>query len=107
MIKIGVSGWKRGNDVRPRSVKACGIGIAGPNQVLFGVIHNTPCPGSFLFWFSIHPFIQFWRKVGPWLTLAIHYALMLILAAGVFLVRTPNGDRCTWLNANARVPVEE
>lgn len=36
------------NDVRPRSVKACGICIGGPNQLLFGVIHNTLVPGAFL-----------------------------------------------------------
>jgi protein-S-isoprenylcysteine O-methyltransferase Ste14 len=46
-------------------------------------------PGVFLYWFSIHPFIGFWRRLGPKLTLAIHYLLMLALAAGVFLIRKP------------------
>jgi protein-S-isoprenylcysteine O-methyltransferase Ste14 len=46
-------------------------------------------PGVFLFWFSIHPFIRFWRRLGPLLTLALHYTVMLLLAAGVFLVRAP------------------
>jgi protein-S-isoprenylcysteine O-methyltransferase Ste14 len=44
-------------------------------------------PGVFLFWFSIHPFVQFWRRVGPRLTLTIHCALIALLAAGVFLAR--------------------
>lgn len=46
-------------------------------------------PGVFLLWFSIHPFIRFWRRLGPWLTLALHYTVMLLLAAGVFLIRMP------------------
>jgi hypothetical protein len=46
-------------------------------------------PGVFLYWFSIHPFIRFWRSVGPRLTIVIHYGFILILAAGVFLIRKP------------------
>ncbi|MFQ5936352.1 MAG: hypothetical protein ACE5LB_08095, partial [Acidiferrobacterales bacterium] len=46
-------------------------------------------PGIFLFWFSIHPFIRFWRRVGPLLTLALHYTVLLLLAAGVFVARGP------------------
>jgi len=46
-------------------------------------------PGVFLFWFSIHPFIRFWRRVGPRLTLAIHYGGAVLLAAAVFLIREP------------------
>lgn len=46
-------------------------------------------PGIFLFWFSIHPFIRFWRRLGPLLTLALHYTAILLLAAGVFLARAP------------------
>ncbi|MEK7403614.1 MAG: isoprenylcysteine carboxylmethyltransferase family protein [Acidobacteriota bacterium] len=46
-------------------------------------------PPAILFWFSIHPFIRFWRRVGPRLTLAIHYALLLLMAGGLYLVRKP------------------
>jgi protein-S-isoprenylcysteine O-methyltransferase Ste14 len=46
-------------------------------------------PGVFLYWFSIHPFIRIWRKLGVGLTMAIHYGLILLLAAGVFLIRGP------------------
>jgi protein-S-isoprenylcysteine O-methyltransferase Ste14 len=46
-------------------------------------------PGAFLFWFSIHPFVQFWRRVGPRRTLAIHYGLVLLLAGAIFLIRRP------------------
>ena len=46
-------------------------------------------PGAFLFWFSIHPFVRFWRRVGPRRTLAIHYVLILFLAAAIFTARRP------------------
>ena len=46
-------------------------------------------PGVFLFWFSIHPFVRFWRKVGARRTLAIHYGLILVLAAALFQIRAP------------------
>ena len=46
-------------------------------------------PGAFLYWFSIHPFIAFWRRVGPRLTVVIHLTLILVLAIGVFLIREP------------------
>ena len=44
-------------------------------------------PGIFLFWFSVHPLIRFWRRVGPHLTLALHYGLMIALATVVVLLR--------------------
>jgi protein-S-isoprenylcysteine O-methyltransferase Ste14 len=37
-------------------------------------------PPAFLFWFSIHPFIRFWRALGPRFTLAIHYIAAFALA---------------------------
>ena len=29
-------------------------------------------PGALLYWFSIHPFVRFWRGVGARVTLALH-----------------------------------
>jgi protein-S-isoprenylcysteine O-methyltransferase Ste14 len=46
-------------------------------------------PGAFLYWFSVHPFVRFWRRVGARRTLAIHYVLILLLAAAIFMVRRP------------------
>ena len=46
-------------------------------------------PGVFLFWFSIHPFVRFWRRVGLHLTLTLHFGLILLLAYGIFQVREP------------------
>lgn len=46
-------------------------------------------PGIYLFWFSIHPFVAFWRRVGARRTLAIHYALLIAVAVVVVLLRRP------------------
>ena len=46
-------------------------------------------PGVYLYWFSIHPFVDFWRKVGPRLTLFIHFSLVALVAIAIFRVRGP------------------
>jgi len=46
-------------------------------------------PPSFLFWFSIHPFVRFWRRLGLRLALGINYAGLLILAALIFVFCKP------------------
>lgn len=46
-------------------------------------------PGALLYWFSIHPLIGFWRRAGARLTLAIHYGLILALAAVIYRARGP------------------
>lgn len=44
-------------------------------------------PPALVFWFVIHPFIAFWRKLGARLTYTIVLSLMLVSAAGLFLIR--------------------
>ena len=44
-------------------------------------------PGAFLFWFTVHPLIRYWRKVGAKLTLTLHYAMILGLAGATYAVR--------------------
>jgi protein-S-isoprenylcysteine O-methyltransferase Ste14 len=46
-------------------------------------------PPVILYWFSIHPLIRFWRKVGLHLTLGIHYAAMLLLAGLISVAGRP------------------
>jgi len=55
-------------------------------------------PGLFLFWFSIHPFIAFWRRLEPRATLLIHASAAAILAvpmvaARAWLLRVEFGTR--------------
>jgi protein-S-isoprenylcysteine O-methyltransferase Ste14 len=52
-----------------------------------GVIAIAFGTGALLFWFSIHPFIGFWRRVGPIRTLVLHYAAVFVLAACVIWQR--------------------
>jgi protein-S-isoprenylcysteine O-methyltransferase Ste14 len=44
-------------------------------------------PGAVLFWFLVHPFVRFWRRLGVRRAVAIHYTLLAAFAAGVFLLR--------------------
>ena len=44
-------------------------------------------PGAVLFWFLVHPFIRFWRRLGLRRAMAIYYTLMVAFVAGVFLLR--------------------
>lgn len=41
-------------------------------------------PGAILFWFAVHPFVGFWRKLGP----AVSYTILmgLMVAVGVVMV---------------------
>jgi len=46
-------------------------------------------PGGILYWFSIHPFISFWRKLGVPVTLALHAIFLALLASLAFALRKP------------------
>lgn len=44
-------------------------------------------PGSVLFWFSLHPFVRFWRRMGARPALAVHYLLIAAIGALVYWQR--------------------
>jgi protein-S-isoprenylcysteine O-methyltransferase Ste14 len=44
-------------------------------------------PGAVLFWFLVHPFVRFWRRIGLRRTMAINYTVLAAFAAGVLLLR--------------------
>ncbi len=46
-------------------------------------------PPAFLYWFSIHPFVRFWRGLGLRLALGINYAALVVLAALIFVFSRP------------------
>ncbi len=46
-------------------------------------------PPAFLFWVSIHPFIGFWRRLGVPLALGINYAMLILVAALIFVFCKP------------------
>jgi protein-S-isoprenylcysteine O-methyltransferase Ste14 len=46
-------------------------------------------PSAFLLWFSIHPFIHFWRRLGATVTYVVNIAAGLALMYAIFLYREP------------------
>ena len=43
--------------------------------------------GAFVFWYSIHPFVRFWRRVGTTTTYAVHVSMIAVVAIVLFQVR--------------------
>lgn len=52
-----------------------------------GVFMVSFGPAAILFWFSIHLFIAFWRRVGATITLGIHFAGMTVIAGTLVFYR--------------------
>jgi len=46
-------------------------------------------PGGMLYWFLVHPFIGFWRRVGLRAALAAQFMLVALVAVAVYLARRP------------------
>ncbi len=44
-------------------------------------------PGGVLYWFSVHPFVRFWRKIGLVPTMIFHYGFIATLACVVYFCR--------------------
>jgi protein-S-isoprenylcysteine O-methyltransferase Ste14 len=44
-------------------------------------------PGALLYWFSIHPFVRFWRGVGVRATVTLHIGMIAAVAVGMYLLR--------------------
>ena len=47
----------------------------------------TMVPGALLYWFSIHPFVRFWRGVGARVTLTLHILMIFVVGYVVYLLR--------------------
>ena len=46
-------------------------------------------PPAFLYWFLLHPFTRFWRRLGARASIVLLFALMAGLGYGMYLVRQP------------------
>jgi protein-S-isoprenylcysteine O-methyltransferase Ste14 len=44
-------------------------------------------PGALLYWFSIHPFVRFWRGVGIGATITLHVLMIAVVGCGMYLIR--------------------
>src|SRR5580765_6478277 len=47
----------------------------------------TMMPGALLYWFSIHPFVRFWRGVGARVTVTLHILMIFVVGCGIYLLR--------------------
>jgi len=47
----------------------------------------TLMPGALLYWFSIHPFVRFWRGVGARVTVTLHVLMIFVVGYGMYLLR--------------------
>lgn len=46
-------------------------------------------PAALLYWFMIHPFAAFWRRLGPWPTYLIVATVFLAVVVAIWRVREP------------------
>lgn len=46
-------------------------------------------PPAVLYWFLVHPFIRFWRRLGVRASIVLLFALMVVLGYGMYLIRQP------------------
>lgn len=46
-------------------------------------------PPAMLLWFIVHPFTRTWRKLGPVRTYLVVLAILVLIAAGIYLLRKP------------------
>jgi protein-S-isoprenylcysteine O-methyltransferase Ste14 len=46
-------------------------------------------PGGMLYWFAVHPFVGFWRRIGLRAALACQGTLIALVAGAVYLARRP------------------
>ena len=51
------------------------------------LVEVTLVPGALLYWFSIHPFVRFWRGVGARVTVALHILMIFVVGCGIYLLR--------------------
>ena len=51
------------------------------------LVEVTLTPGALLYWFSIHPFVGFWRGVGVRITLTLHILMIFVVGFGIYLLR--------------------
>jgi len=56
-------------------------------RYVFGVLLVIAMPPGILWWFLVHPFVSFWRRVGGWQTVTIMMVLGMAIAAALFTVR--------------------
>ena len=57
-------------------------------RYLLALIIVATIPAAFAMWFAIHPFVGFWRRLGPGKTYGIVGAAVLGVASALFMMRS-------------------
>ncbi len=58
-------------------------------RAILALIVLVSYPPAIAFWFLVHPFIDFWRRVGPVRTYTVAFTGMLLMGAVLFALRGP------------------
>jgi protein-S-isoprenylcysteine O-methyltransferase Ste14 len=58
-------------------------------RYIFGILHLIVLPPSLFFWLIIHPWIHWWRRLGPIRTYLIVASVSLAFSALLFQFRSP------------------
>ncbi len=78
-------------------------------RYVFAVMVVTAVPPAVVWWFVVHPFVGFWRRVGTAATLGLMTVFLLTSCVGLFLLRDalvgPDLGAHIWLVAAATVLV--
>lgn len=53
----------------------------------FALLLVVALPPALLFWFIVHPFARYWRRIGPGWTHTIVWPLLVVLMGGLFRAR--------------------
>ncbi len=56
-------------------------------RYVLGVLLLVTLPGAILFWFTIHPFIRFWRKRNIAMAYIVSTGIMIVVGVVVFIYR--------------------
>ena len=56
-------------------------------RYVLALLEVTLMPGALLYWFSIHPFVRFWRGVGARATVTLHVFMSAVVGFGIYFLR--------------------
>ncbi len=58
-------------------------------RYVLGVLLISSLPPGLAWWFFVHPFVGFWRRLGATLTMVVMMVFMVTSVAALFYMRTP------------------
>ena len=65
------------------------VGAVDKARYLLALLIEIGMPPALLYWFLVHPFTRFWRRLGVRASLVVLFALMAAVGYGMYLIREP------------------